>query len=242
MNNKFNHVTDISEKGKDKDGNPITINRRLFMQLQVFSNCLSSQNLVLALVQSGIEGVLYEDLSNPFGIGLLTFNEDPAFFTTELRQLCKNNAFKSLIIQPEMSMFGRTYARGHELDLERWLLHKPRQTVTNPLWPWAIWYPLRRSGDFTKISAEEEREILMEHGAIGHAFGRAELAHDVRLACYGLDRNDNDFIIGLIGKELHPLSAVVETMRRTRQTSEFISRLGPFFIGRSIWQYIRPAE
>jgi chlorite dismutase len=38
----------------------------------------------------------------------------------------------------------------------------------------------------------------------------------------------------LIGKELFPLSAVVQAMRRTQQTSLYLDRLGPFFIGRKI--------
>ena len=50
------------------------------------------------------------------------------------------------------------------------------------------------------------------------AFGAADYAHDVRLACHGLDRDDNDFVIGLIGKDLFPLSAVVQSMRKTQQT------------------------
>ena len=52
-----------------------------------------------------------------------------------------------------------------------------------------------------------------------------DYAHDIRLACYGLDKNDNDFVIGLIGKELHPLSHVVQAMRTTRQTAEFRDKL-----------------
>jgi hypothetical protein len=64
--------------------------------------------------------------------------------------------------------------------------------VTRP-WPWAIWYPLRRAGSFEQLSAQEQRTILMEHGGIGHAYGRAGYGTDIRLACYGLDQNDNDF-------------------------------------------------
>ena len=36
------------------------------------------------------------------------------------------------------------------------------------------------------------------------SFGAADLAHDIRLACHGLDTNDNDFVVGLIGKDLYP--------------------------------------
>ena len=97
-------------------------------------------------------------------------------------------------------------------------------------------YPLRRSGRFTQLPADEQRTILGEHGAIGMSFGAADYAHDIRLACHGLDKDDNDFVVGLIGKELYPLSAIVQTMRKTQQTSLYLERLGPFFVGRAVWQ------
>jgi chlorite dismutase len=43
-------------------------------------------------------------------------------------------------------------------------------------------------------------------------------------------------VIGLIGKELFPLSALVQAMRKTQQTSLYLDRLGPFFVGRAVWQ------
>ena len=128
-------------------------------------------------------------------------------------------------------MIGRTYALGHEPDLEDWLLRKPRRNALNPALPWAVWYPLRRKPEFELLSREEQREILMEHGKIGFSYGTANLAHDIRLACHGLDANDNEFVIGLVGRELHPLSHLVQAMRKTRQTSEFIEKMGPFFVG-----------
>lgn len=72
---------------------------------------------------------------------------------------------------------------------------------------------------------------MSEHGKIGRAYGEQDLVHDVRLNCYGLDKDDNEFVIGLIGKDLMPLSHVVESMRRTRQTAEFMQHMGPFFVG-----------
>ena len=67
-------------------------------------------------------------------------------------------------------------------------------------------------------------------------FGRADFAHDIRLSCHGLDSSDNDFVIGLSGKQLHPLSAIVQAMRKTTQTSQYLESLGPFFIGKVAWQ------
>jgi len=113
--------------------------------------------------------------------------------------------------------------------------------VLNPAWNWAVWYPLRRNGKFAQLPADEQRVILAEHGTIGMSFGAGDYAHDIRLACHGLDKADNDFVVGLIGKELFPLSAVVQTMRRTQQTSLYLDRLGPFFVGRVIRQSADPA-
>jgi chlorite dismutase len=80
--------------------------------------------------------------------------------------------------------------------------------------------------------------ILSEHGKIGHRFGDAGLAHDIRLACFGMDQHDNDFVIGLVGKQLFPLSACIQAMRKTKQTSYHMQEMGPFFIGKAIWQKI----
>ena len=144
--------------------------------------------------------------------------------------------FASLTQKPEYTMLGRTYALGYEPDLADVLLQRPRRTVLNPQWKWAVWYPLRRSGKFAALPADEQRVILAEHGAIGMSYGAGDYAHDVRLACHGLDKDDNDFVVGLIGKDLYPLSAIVQSMRKTQQTSLYLERLGPFFVGRAVWQ------
>ncbi len=106
----------------------------------------------------------------------------------------------------------------------------------NTEWPWAVWYPLKRTGEFACLEPKIRAEILMEHATIGRAFGKADLGHDIRLACHGLDKSDNDFVIALIGKKLTPLSILVQTMRSTKQTSAYIKGMGPFFIGRAVWQ------
>jgi chlorite dismutase len=106
----------------------------------------------------------------------------------------------------------------------------------NPAWPWAIWYPLRRTGAFARLAPQEQGSIVKEHAVLGHAYGDADLAHDIRLACHGLDAHDNDFVIGLVGRDLQPLSHLVQTMRKTVQTSQYLQTLGPFFVGRALWQ------
>ena len=227
---------DISEKGGMKGGQPQRSDRRLFMQLLAFGGCPDARPLADALSRADTTGVLYEDMNDPRGIAVLALSEDPAFFLDRLRPLLNRFPFSSLVQKPEYTMVGRTYALGYEPDLLDSLLERPRRTVLNPEWRWGVWYPLRRSGRFAQLPAEEQRVILAEHGAIGMSFGVADHAHDIRLACQGLDKEDNDFVVGLVGKELYPLSAIVQAMRRTQQTALYLERLGPFFVGRAVWQ------
>jgi chlorite dismutase len=227
---------DLSEKGGLKRGEPQRSDERLFLQLMAFGGCRDQQAVARHMAAASLTGVLYEDLNDPRGIAVLMLSRDPGYFLDVGRPLLAQGPFESLTLKPEYSMLGRTYSLGYEPDLHETLIERPRKTVLNPAWNWAVWYPLRRSGSFSQLPPEEQRTILAEHGAVGMTFGAADLVHDVRLACHGLDRDDNDFVIGLIGKALFPLSAIVQTMRKTQQTSLYLDRLGPFFIGRVVWQ------
>ena len=209
---------------------------RLFMQFMCFGGCLDNDAVVKAVKEAGVQAVIYEDLHTPYGIAVVAISENPDDFMGPIRTMYRGKTFTVLAPRPDLAMFGRTYSLGYEHDLKDTLFDRPRRTALNPDWPWAVWYPLRRSGRFAQLPRDEQMEILKEHGTIGMGFGQADYAHDIRLACHGLDRNDNDFVVGLVGKELHPLSKLVQTMRQTKQTSEYLESLGPFFIGKAIWQ------
>jgi chlorite dismutase len=236
MNRETSEPLDIREKGRSADGSELSSDKRLFMQLLAFGGCTDTGSLAAALAEAQIDGVLYEDLNDPRGIALVVMNEDPEYFIRDLRQLLSRSLFEELLFKPEYTMFGRTYALGYETDLESALIHRPSSRIRDPELPWGIWYPLRRSGSFEQLSVKEQRAILREHGSVGRAFGRAGYGHDIRLACHGLDKNDNDFVIGLLGPELYPLSVIVQRMRKTKQTSLHLEQLGPFFIGRAAWK------
>ena len=227
---------DVQERGANQQ----TSSRRLFMQLQVLTGCLDAKPLVRALESSRLEATLYQDVNDPRGVGVLTMSEDPALFATSVRAVLNADPFATLTLRPEFTMLGRTYASGFETDLDDWLLNRPRRTALNPAWPWGIWYPLRRMGAFARLSPQEQGTVIREHSVLGRAYGDADLAHDVRLVCHGLDVHDNDFVIGLVGRELHPLSHLVQAMRKTVQTSQYIQTLGPFFIGHVLWQSPMP--
>ncbi|MGO9310430.1 MAG: chlorite dismutase family protein [Spirochaetia bacterium] len=228
-------LLDLDEKGRTRNGEPQSLARRLFVQLLVFDGCRDSRPLAALLGGRGIHGVLYEEVNDPTGIGLLTFDEDPGYFLSTVRPLV-GEAFSGLRFREEFTMLGRTYSMGWEADLEEALITRPRGRLCSPALPWAIWYPLRRSGAFEELPEKEQHAVLAEHGGVGQTFGKAGAAHDIRLSCHGLSKDDNDFVIGILGAELYPLSAVVQRMRKTRQTSRYLSRLGPFFVGRAVWQ------
>lgn len=230
---------DVFEYGGERDGQRQQMNRRLFMQLQVWrapdelSSDAARDQLLSRLRERNVPAVVYADAQDAQGYGLLTWSEDPSYFVDEVRPALAGG-LANWLRRDDFSMFGRTYASGYEPDLEYWILHRPVETASNEAWPWAIWYPLRRGGHFEDLEPREQGKVLKEHAIIGRAYGTKDLAHDIRLASHGLDTSDNDFVIGLIGKDLHPLSHVVQRMRRTQQTRQYLTSLGPFFVGKVI--------
>lgn len=236
MDEAKDNPVDVAERAGHHTGKPEVLHTRLFMQLLVFDSAptLEPRSAIDQLEQSlrdaKVSAVIYEDLNAPRGIGLLTWSEDPEHFVARVRPAVLSLG-AGLIQRLDHAMIGRTYATGYEPSLTFWLLERPVQTALNAKWPWAIWYPLKRKGAFNRLEGREQAGILKEHGAIGRSYGEQDLAHDIRLASFGLDRADNDFVIGLIGKELHPLSHVVQAMRKTRQTAELMEAMGPFFVG-----------
>ncbi len=233
MNKPADRILDLSEKG----GGGESLDRRLFVQFLGFGGIdpVLESLLVRDLENSSLTAVLYSDINDYKGAGLLTMSEDPEFFVTELRQFLSDSSFAVLKPRPEHTMLGRTYSLGYEKDLEKTLISGPMRKIFDPELEWGIWYPLRRAKAFETLTHEEQRAVLGEHGKIGFQFGDAGYARDIRLASHGLDKNDNDFVIGILGKELYPLSALVERMRKTQQTSRYLESLGPFFIGKKLF-------
>ncbi len=224
-------LPDLREFGAPKDGERQALDRRLYLQLHVFTQCLDPQSLVAPLKQSGLEAVGYLDVNDPRGVGVLLVSEDAAVFTDRARHLLSRPPFAALTPRPDLTMIGRTYSLGHEPDLEDWLLRKPRRNLILEDFPWHVWYPLRRKGEFERLSKDEQKPILMEHARLGMSYGAADLAHDIRLACHGLDARDNEFVLGLVARQLHTISRLIQDMRGTQQTARYMKTMGPFFVG-----------
>ncbi|MBI3307406.1 MAG: chlorite dismutase family protein [Candidatus Omnitrophica bacterium] len=233
---------DIREKGAPVEGVPQVSDKRLYCQLQVFTGCRDPKLVQELFQRSGLEGVIYLNMNDPYGIGILVLTENPADFVEKTRNLYTSKPLIDFTHQPEMTMIGRSYSTGHEPDLEDWLLRQPRRRALNPEWPWAIWYPLRRRGEFELLAKADQGKIIMEHAIIGKSYGRSGYVQDIRLACQGLDKNDNDFLLGLVSRELFPLSRIVQEMRKTQQTAKYLESLGPFFVGKVFWQSPAPSK
>lgn len=227
---------DLLEHGAPVRGEPQALNARLFVQLQVFTGCLDVAPVVDTVRQSGLVAAVYANLNDPRGVGVVAMDQDPGVFAESFRALLTAPPFSQLTPVPEFTMIGRTYAQGREPDLADFLLNKVPRNVLNPDYPWGVWYPLRRIGAYNRLSRADQGKIMMEHGMLGRRYGEAGYAVDVRLECHGIDRDDNEFVIGLIGPQLFPLSKLVKDMRSTRQTAEFIQAMGPFFVGKALYQ------
>jgi chlorite dismutase len=226
---------DLSEKGR-RGKEVIALDRRLFMKFTAFTDVRDPAAACAAIERSGLVAAVYADANDPYGVGIMAASEDPAAFVTTLREVFNAPPFVDYAHKSEFDMLGRSYSIGYEPDLEFTLLDRPRKNLIDPRNEWAVWYPLMRAKKFYVLPEDKQKSILGEHGTLAKRYGAGGHATDVRLACHGLDRDDNDFVVGLLGPRLHPLSAVVQEMRRTEQTSQYLDRLGPFFIGKVLWQ------
>lgn len=230
---------DIREIGAPIADEPQYSDRRMYFQLNVFKDCTDTKPIIETLDNGSLNSVIYDDLNHPTGVGVLFMAEDPATLMIASRSMLNTTSFTKLSYRTEMTMTGRTYSSGREPNLEEWLIKKPLQNVLNPDFPWAIWYPLRRKPDFYQLEPRARGRILGEHAMLGRGYAAGGYASDIRLTCFGLDTNDNEFVIGLVGPELYPLSRLIQDMRKTEQTTKYMESLGPFFVGKVRKQFIQ---
>jgi len=71
---------DVRERGAGEQ----VADRRLFMLLQVFGGCTDPKPLVSALEGSRLAAVLYQDVNDPRGVGVLALSEDPTAFSAPI--------------------------------------------------------------------------------------------------------------------------------------------------------------
>ena len=126
------------------------------MQLQVFTECLDVTPVIERVRESGLAAAVYVNLNDPRGVGVVAMDEDPAVFAGPFRDLLTTTPFDRLIPVPDFTMMGRTYAQGREPDLADFLLHRVPRNVLNTDYPWALWYPLRRTGAYNRLSRAEQ--------------------------------------------------------------------------------------
>jgi len=88
---------DLREKGGVRHGARQTSDERLFMQFLAFTGCVDIPQLCTALEAATFEGVLYEDLNDPQGVGLLTWSAQPAHFLDVVRPVLRRAPFRALI-------------------------------------------------------------------------------------------------------------------------------------------------
>jgi chlorite dismutase len=83
-------VIDVNERGAEREGRPQTMDRRLFMQFLAFHTSAATprmgvESLANAFTERRIAAVVYDDVNDPRGVGILTWSENPAHFVTARR-------------------------------------------------------------------------------------------------------------------------------------------------------------
>src|SRR5205807_6619608 len=73
-------LPDLREKAVNHKGETQISEKRLYLQLQVYTGCSDPKPLAEALKASGLESVLYLDVNDPRGVALLALSEDPAVY------------------------------------------------------------------------------------------------------------------------------------------------------------------
>ena len=232
----------LAERGKTAEGAPQSLDRRLFVQLLAYTGCPDAAPLAEAADQAGVGGVVYESAQDPQGVAVALFHEDPAFFVEDGRRLHTSAPFRDLAPLPALTMLGRTYSIGYEQDLLGTLVARPVKTMTNP--DVVV-------GRVVPAPAERPVRAGAARGAAADAHGARRDRPGVRgrrptpttsaSRATGWTRTTTDFVAGLVGKSLFPLSKPSSSGcgRRARRPSSS-SRLGPFFAGRAVWQGAGP--
>ena len=120
---------DLSEKGGLKDGVVQRSDDRLFMQFLAFGGCDDTLAVARHVQTAGVEGVVYDDVNDPKGVAVLSITRTPQTFIERVRPALKTGPCAALVLKPEYTMLGRTYAIGYEPDLAETLIARPRRTV-----------------------------------------------------------------------------------------------------------------
>src|SRR5690554_5433413 len=130
---RSDYEVEIRERGRSKDGEIVYADRRIFMQLLVYragedvALDWAFDELEAGLKETGLGGVIYRDLNDPRGLGLLTFSLEPADFVRDLGKIFSKAPAARLEARPEFTMIGRSYSTGYEQDLEFWLVERPKR-------------------------------------------------------------------------------------------------------------------
>ncbi len=103
--------------------------------------------------------------------------------------------------------------------------HVPGFMIGKPAHKWLCVYPFIRSYDWYLLPEEERREMLVEHGRVGHVYGSVTSS---TVASFAL--GDYEWLLALESDELHNLVDMMRDMRYT-QARKHVREEVPFFTG-----------
>ncbi len=197
-----------------------------FMQLLVFTDCADLAPIVGPLEHLKLHCVLYKDLNDPQGIGLLTLADNPDDLVNDLRDLLSSRMFRVLMQRHELTMIGRIFSSPNGS------LEDPSAVLDNGDWPWAVWHPMRGTAELSALDDSEQLQVF--ETLIETAETSPDNVGHIYLKSHGLDRIGNEFVHGLHGRDLGEVSASIQAMKRAAQHTANIASSGPFFVGHTV--------
>ena len=209
----------------------------LFLQLQIFDiePAAGPRAMVSALSrrlrEKRIDGVIYGDANDHRGIGLLTWAADPGDILDNVHALLGGKRFSALTPRPGWVMLGCVSGDAAATTPE--LLLDPNQN-------WATWYPQRNKAEWGSLGDAAQAKVLEEAGGVAKSSIDEGKVSYVRLACQGIDPEDNDHIFALTAANLLDINELQAAMRGTALLTTHLQKMGPVFVGRKIWQNPAP--
>ena len=71
---KMPEKPEVRELGKGPGGVDIYEDKRLFFQLQAYTNCTDIQPLIQALDAANVKAALYENVNDPHGVAIMSYS------------------------------------------------------------------------------------------------------------------------------------------------------------------------
>ena len=207
------------------------------MKFTAFGGCADPQAAVAALAEDGVEGALYVDANDPQGIGLIVAAEDPGLLRDDAARAVQPPAVRGVHAQARVR-----HARPHVLDRLRarsrgHAVHEAARQDAEPREPLGrVVSAAARRRSFRRCRPIISAASWPSTARSRNATAPAGMPPTCASRATASTRTTTTSSSACSARTCIRLSAVVQEMRKTEQTAQYLDSLGPFFVGKAVWQ------